>query len=230
MGFVSLQESLRRELRRRIAAGEITGTELARKTRFTQAHISNFINRKRGLKLAALDRMAKSIGMTIYDLLDPRELARHASLPPAKEGDFIEVPLIAAAAAMSPIIVREQVRQILKFRQGFLARIQASGAGERKSWTRFVALQVEPAETAAMWPEASGRVTLLVDRHHTSLEPYRGAKRNIYAIQSGSEVLARHASPSDAGLILQPRNPSVPSVVVPGAAVIGRVAQVSLKT
>jgi transcriptional regulator with XRE-family HTH domain len=230
VGFAALQESLRRELRRRIAAGEITGTELARKTRFTQAHISNFINGKRGLKLTALDRMEKAIGLTIYDLLDPRELSRHASLPPSKEGEFIDVPVIEAAAAMSPIIVREQIRQILKFRREFLARIRASGVGERKNWTRFVTLQLEAAEAAAMWPEASGRVTLLVDRHYVSLEPFRRGKRDIYAVQIESRVLFRHASPSDAGLVLQPRNSSFPALVAPDAAIIGRVAQASLKT
>ncbi len=57
MGFVALQEALRREVRRRIESGELTGMELAQKTGFTQAHISNFLNRKRGLKLRALDRM-----------------------------------------------------------------------------------------------------------------------------------------------------------------------------
>ena len=34
--------------------------EVARRTNFTQAHISNFLNRKRGLKLAALDRTLKA--------------------------------------------------------------------------------------------------------------------------------------------------------------------------
>src|ERR1700687_933924 len=55
MSFVGLQDQLRKELRRRIDSSELTGMELARRTGFTQAHISNFLNRKRGLKLSALD-------------------------------------------------------------------------------------------------------------------------------------------------------------------------------
>ena len=125
MGFVGLQEALRRELRRRIAAGDLTGMELARKTGFTQAHISNFINRKRGLKLRALDRMLKALGLTLYDLLDPRELARHAALPVEITGEFLDVPIVDAASASSPTIVREQVREMLKFRRAFLDRIRA---------------------------------------------------------------------------------------------------------
>src|ERR1700683_2814147 len=78
MTLVALQESLRKELRRRIAAGELTGMELARRTEFTQAHISNFLNRKRGLKLPALDRTLKALGLSLYDLLNPHALARYA--------------------------------------------------------------------------------------------------------------------------------------------------------
>ncbi|MGH9789646.1 MAG: helix-turn-helix domain-containing protein, partial [Candidatus Acidiferrales bacterium] len=76
MSFVGMQDGLRRELRKRIEAGELTGMELARRTNFTQAHISNFLNRKRGLKLVALDRMCKALGLNVYDLLDPKEVAK----------------------------------------------------------------------------------------------------------------------------------------------------------
>ena len=79
MTFAGLQEALRKELRKRIAAGELTGMELARRTDFTQAHISNFLNRKRGLKLAALDRALDAVGISLYDLLSPQELARYAA-------------------------------------------------------------------------------------------------------------------------------------------------------
>src|ERR1700719_1292959 len=100
MSFVALQEALRKELRRRVDAGGLTGVELARRTGFTQAHISNFLNRKRGLKLAALDRALKAIGLTVYDLLDPRDLARFAPVPRAAAGaDSAEVPEISAEAA-----------------------------------------------------------------------------------------------------------------------------------
>jgi hypothetical protein len=79
MTFVGLQEALRKELRKRIGAGELTGMELARRTGFTQAHISNFLNRKRGLKLTALDRTLAAAGISLYDLLNLQELARSAA-------------------------------------------------------------------------------------------------------------------------------------------------------
>lgn len=234
MGFVALQEALRRELRRRIAAGELTGMQLARRSGFTQAHISNFINQKRGLKLRALDRMLRVLGLRIYDLFDPRDLARHAAALPPHQGEFSGVPVVDASAAASAIIVREQVLATLEFRQAFLNRLRPARPAPRKGWTRFIALQLEPGEAEAMWPEAGGRVTLLVDRHYVSLEPYRPGRRNIYAIRRDSDVLARYAEMAAGSLILQPRNSGFPAIVLPASshpdAVIGRVAQVSLKT
>ena len=234
MGFVALQEALRRHLRRRIAAGELTGMELARKTGFTQAHISNFINRKRGLKLRALDRMLKALGLTLYDLLDPRELASHAALPAPAAGDFVDVPVVDPASALSPVIAREHLREMLKFRKAFLDRIRAVAPAARKNWTRFVAVQVEAAEADAMWPGAASRATLLVDRHSVSLDPYRAGRRNIYVIQREGGIVARFAESSDGSLILQPRDPAFPALVLPDnaarEAIVGRVVQVSLKT
>ncbi len=234
MGFVALQEALRRHLRRRIAAGELTGMELARKTGFTQAHISNFINRKRGLKLRALDRMLKALGLTLYDLLDPRELAIHAALPAPAAGDFVDVAVVDSASALSPVIAREHLREMLKFRKAFLDRIRAASPAARKNWTRFVALQVEAAEADAMWPGTASRATLLVDRHYVSLDPYRTGRRNIYVIQREGGIVARYAESSDGSLILQPRDPAFPALVLPESAareaIVGRVAQVSLKT
>ncbi|HVB34959.1 MAG TPA: helix-turn-helix transcriptional regulator [Patescibacteria group bacterium] len=236
VGFVALQERLRRELRRRIGAGELTGTGLARKTGFTQAHISNFINRKRGLKLPALDRITKAVGLTIYDLLDPRELTRHLTLPAAIEDDFIDVPVIEPAAAMNPVIVRQQMRKVLKFRRSLLDRLRAPGPATRKNWTRFVAIEIDAGQAAQMWPEAGAgaRAIVLVDRFYTSLAPYRPGERNIYLIQGESGILARYVERCEAGLVLQPRGPAFPATLLPAAAlpevIVGRVAQLSLQT
>jgi transcriptional regulator with XRE-family HTH domain len=233
MGFAALQESLRREVRRRITAGDVTGMQLARKTGFTQAHISNFLNRKRGLKLRALDRMMKALGITVYDLLDPRELARHTAIPAPTGEDFVDVPIVDAKAATSAVIVREQARQMLKFRRAFLDRLRAPAPPARKSWSRFVVFQIDAGEAEAMWPRASGRATLLVDRHYTSLAPYRAGRRNIYAVKQNSGILVRYAESADGSLVLQPRNPGFPAVILPAASaadvIVGRVAQVSLK-
>src|ERR1019366_8485670 len=57
MKFRMLQENLRKTLWERIDGGELTGLRLAEQTGFKQAHISNFLNRKRGLSLEGMDRV-----------------------------------------------------------------------------------------------------------------------------------------------------------------------------
>ena len=57
MRFRALQENLRKALWERIEEGELTGLRLAEQTGFKQAHISNFLNRKRGLSLEGMDKV-----------------------------------------------------------------------------------------------------------------------------------------------------------------------------
>ena len=57
MKFKVLQDNLRKILWQRIETGELTGLRLAQQTGFKQAHISNFLNRKRGLSLEGMDKV-----------------------------------------------------------------------------------------------------------------------------------------------------------------------------
>jgi len=57
MKFKVLQENLRKTLWHRIEEEGLTGLRLAEQTGFKQAHISNFLNRKRGLILGAEDQI-----------------------------------------------------------------------------------------------------------------------------------------------------------------------------
>ncbi len=239
MSFVALQESLRRELRRRIDAGELTGMELARRTGFTQAHISNFLNRKRGLKLSALDRMLKAIGLTLYDLLNPHELVRFAAVPVSNDPELAEVPLVEAAhAAASEVIVNEEVKELVRFRRALLNRIRPEPAAPaRKSWTRFVTIRIDPREELSMWPRLGPGAMVLLDRHYTSLRPYRKSDRNIYAVRKDDGLTVRYVEQSGSTLILRPHNPEHPVEILPLAdpaaateLLVGRVAHISLET
>jgi len=69
MNFTQLQERLRLELRRRIERGTLSVSLLARQTGLGQAHLSNFLNSRRGLSLGALDRILGSQRLTTADLL-----------------------------------------------------------------------------------------------------------------------------------------------------------------
>ena len=239
MSFVALQENLRKELRKRIEAGELTGMELARRTSFTQAHISNFLNRKRGLKLSALDRMLRAIGLSLYDLLNPHDLVRFAAVPPSADEEYSEVPLVEGPiAAGNEVIVNENVKELLKFRRSFLNRIRPDlAAPPRKSWTRFVLIKVDPKEGMSMWPRLSPGSTILVDCHYNSLRPYRKSDRNMYAIRKGEGCTVKYVELSASLLVLRPHNPEYPVEVIPleegqtfADLVIGRVAHAAVET
>ena len=94
-------------------------------------------------------------------------------------------------------------------------------------------LDVDAAEAEAMWPGAGARATVLVDRHYVTLAPYRAGRRNIFVVRQDSGILVRYAESTDEALVLQPRDPGFPAVVLPAASltdvIVGRVAQVSLK-
>jgi len=239
MSFVALQENLRKELRKRIEAGQLTGMELARRTGFTQAHISNFLNRKRGLKLSALDRTLRAIGLTIYDLLNPHDLVRYASVPLGSHEEYAEIPLVeGTSAANSEVIVHQEVKAALKFSRALLNRIRADlSASPRKSWTRFVAIKLDTKEGMSMWPRLSPGSTLLLDRHYLSLHPYRKNERNVYAIRRSDSCTVRYVELSGSFLILRPHNPEYPVELLPIEPgrnytdfLVGRVAHVATET
>jgi len=73
MKFRVLQDNLRNTLWERIEEGDLTGLRLAQQTGFKQAHISNFLNRKRGLSLEGMDRVLAVQHLSVLDLLDPSE-------------------------------------------------------------------------------------------------------------------------------------------------------------
>ncbi len=236
MSFVSLQENLRRELRKRIDAGELTGMELARRTGFTQAHISNFLNRKRGLKLSALDRMLKAVGLTLYDLLNPHELVRFAAAPAGADEAYADVPVVeAASAARSEVIVNEEVKELVKLPRSLLSRVRADlTAPARKSWTRFVLLRVSPEEALSMRPRLSSGALVLVDRHYTSLHPYRKNEPNLYAARKDDDCTLRYVETTRNLVLLRPHNPESPVEIVTlsedqsaSSLIIGRIAYIS---
>ncbi|HYB61426.1 MAG TPA: helix-turn-helix transcriptional regulator [Methylomirabilota bacterium] len=236
VGFAALSEALRREVSSRIEAGELTGTELARRVGFTQAHISNFLNRKRGLKLSALDRTLRALDLTIYDLLDPVEAARHAAVPEAPAGEWLDVPLVGAeAAATSPAIVEGQARDRVKYRRALIERIRADAPPARRAWTRFVVVQAGAADAAAMWPHVTAGALLLTDRHWTSLRPYQKEQRNLYVVYRKGTTVVRYLEAAGDRLILRPHHSEAAAELAPAGdpnsreTIVGRVAYISLE-
>src|SRR5207302_9350657 len=63
-----LQDNLRKTLWGRIEEGDLTGLRLAEQTGFKQAHISNFLNKKRGLSLEGMDKVLAVQHLSVLDL------------------------------------------------------------------------------------------------------------------------------------------------------------------
>ena len=235
MKFKLLQDNLRKILWDRIAAGELTGLRLAQQTGFKQAHISNFLNRKRGLSLEGMDKVLQVQHLSVLDLLDPAEVNKRASILPPSSDDFENVVLTdPPAAATQPLIVSMHVKEILKFKKSFLHKLHADSEADRSGWQRFVLIKLDPREAAFMSPRLAPGATLLIDRHYTSLKPYRKGDLNMYAVLKNDNCAVRYVEKAGSTLILRPHNQSSPIEVVPIAEgksasdyIVGRICQVS---
>jgi len=238
MKFKTLQEKLRQVLWARIEAGELTGLKLAQQTGYQQAHISNFLNRKRGLSLAGMDKVLAVQHLSVLDLLDPAEVNKRASILPPSEDEFENVLLVEApVAATKALIMQEDVRDILKFKKGFLRRLRAETASPREEWARFVLIKVDAQDGMSMYPRMLPGATLLLDRHYNDLKPYRKGERNMYAVRKGDTCTIKYVELSGNHLVLRPHNQAYPIDVIPielGSSfadyLVGRVCHVAIET
>ena len=215
MKFKILQDNLRKVLWERIEAGELTGLRLAQQTGFKQAHISNFLNRKRGLSLEGMDKVLAVQHLSVLDLLDPAEVNKRASILPPSADDFENVLLTdASTAATQPLITSMHVTEILKFKKSFLRKLKAETEGDRSSWQRFVLIKVDAKEAMSMYPRLMPGATLLIDRHYNSLKPYRKGEFNMYAVLKNDTCAVRYVEVAGNQLVLRPHNQSSPIEVV----------------
>jgi hypothetical protein len=216
MKFKILQDNLRKILWERIEAGELTGLRLAQQTEFKQAHISNFLNRKRGLSLEGMDKVLAVQHLSVLDLLDPSEVNKRASILPPSGDEFENVLLTdASIAATQPLITSMHVKEILKFKKTFLRKLKAGTEGDRSNWQRFVLIQIDVGEAMNMYPRLMPGATLLIDRHYNSLKPYRKGEFNMYAVLKNDTCTVRYVEVAGTHLILRPHNQSCPIEVVP---------------
>jgi transcriptional regulator with XRE-family HTH domain len=238
MKFRSLQERLRQLLLARIEAGQLTGLELARQAGFQQAHVSNFLNRKRSLSLDAMDRVLGALHLSALDLLDPAEVGKRATILPPSDDEFENVLLVdAAIAAGEPVITSEWVRDILKFKKSFLRRLRPEAASGRERWRRFVLIKVDARDGMSMYPRLLPGATLLIDRHYNSLKPYRRGERNMYALRAGAGCTVKYVEMAGRNLVLRPHNEAYPVGVMEIEKrkkftdyIVGRVCHVAIET
>ncbi len=238
MKFRSLQENLRKEIWKRIEAGELTGLKLARQAGFQQAHISNFLNGKRGLSLEGMDRVLSAQRLSVLDLLDPAEINKRATIPPPSEEGYENVLLVEPRiAASQPLIITANVKDILKFKKAFLKKLRPELETPREGWHRFLLVRMDAHEGMGMYPRMLPGAIVLLDRHYNSLKPYHKGDHNIYGVNKNGGLSVRYLELSGPNLVLRPHNPGYPVEVVPIAPdksysdyIVGRVCHVGIET
>jgi Peptidase S24-like len=238
MKFRMLQENLRDILWERIDAGDLTGLRLADQAGFRQAHISNFLNHKRGLSLEGMDRVLTVQHLSVLDLLDPSEVNKRASIFPPSDDDFDNVAVAESHVAASEArIMSMHVKETLKFKKSFLKRLRREAEGDRGDWERFVIIKADTQEGMSMYPRTMPGAVLLLDRHYNSLAPYRKSESNMYAVRKGGTCTIRYVDVDDGHLILRPHNLAYPTEVItleygqkPSDCIVGRVCYVGIET
>jgi SOS-response transcriptional repressor LexA len=237
MKFRMLQENLRKTLWERIDAGELTGLRLAEQTGFKQAHISNFLNRKRGLSLEGMDKVLNVQHLSVLDLIDPAEVNKRASILPPSEDEFDNVVVVDShIAASEALIMSMHVKEILKFKKSFLKRLKEEVEGDRSNWERFVIIKVDTEEGMSMYPRTMPGASLLLDRHYNSMTPYRKGESNMYAVRKDEACTIKYVETADSHLILRPHNPAYEIEVItlgkgqrPGDYIVGRVCYAGIE-
>jgi hypothetical protein len=238
MKFRTLQENLRKTLWSRIDEGGLTGLRLAKQTGFKQAHISNFLNRKRGLSLDGMDRVLNVQHLSVLDLLEPSEVNKRASIVPPSDDEFQNVLVVeAATAAADPLVMNMNVKEILKFKKSFLRKLRPELEGDREHWERFVLIKADGRDGMSMYPRLMPGASVLIDRHYNSMKPYRKAESNMYAVCKNGACTIKYAEQAGTHLVLRPHNPVYPVEVMAiedgktaADYLIGRVCHVGIET
>lgn len=238
MKFRALQDNLRKTLWGRIEQGDLTGIRLAEQTGFKQAHISNFLNRKRGLSLEGMDKVLNVQHLSVLDLIDPTEVNKRASILPPSDDEFDNVLMVTGTiAATEPLVMSMNVKEMLKFKKSFLQRLRPEMEGDRDSWERFVLIKADAREGMSMYPRLLPGATVLLDRHYNSLKPYRKGESNMYAVSKQGHCTLKYVEVAGNHLVLRPHNQAYPVEIMQmeeGKKVsdylIGRICHVGIET
>jgi len=227
MNFTQMHERLRLELLRRIQRGTLSVSLLARQTGFGQAHLSNFLHSRRQLSLEAMDRILAAQHLTAGDLV-----------PAVRQGEDLAsgaersaVPVVSHAAALfEPFIRPSAVQAMFHLPAGALETVRARVSHSRRTWQRFVAVRISGAEALAMEPLVLPEALVLIDRHYSSLAPYRPNRPNLYAVRHGAHLTLRYVDFLSNRLVLRPHNIAFPVDLIevesgeaPGDLIAGRV-------
>ena len=207
MNFSQLHEQVRLEMLRRIQRGDLTSAMLARQTQLVPAHISNFLNRKRMLSLAALDKVLSAQRLTVEELVDTAPIDwRHL-----RSESYQSIPLVAHSTAIfQAVIPSNLVLRVLKVESGLLRTLRVQCPAVRRQWERFVAVRITAQQSQSMRPVLPRTAIILIDRHYSSPDEYSDQERTIHAVKIANMIRFRYVELARGQLVLRPRNLSYP--------------------
>ena len=230
MKFSDLHENLRLEILRRIDRGILTGTILARATEFQQAHISNFLNRKRSLSLEGLDRVLAAQNLSVLDLLPPDEI--RTLISPGKVASLTQTVAVVThfAAASNPRIQPADILETVEVPDAVLHFSRERPSSGSSLWQRFVAVRIDAIQAMAMEPLLRQDSIVVIDRHYKSLAMYRSQMPTIYAVHTGEALHIGFLELDAHTLIVRPRRAQIPVRLIelshnrqPADHIVGRI-------
>jgi hypothetical protein len=230
MKFLELHERLRLETWRRIDLGVLSSALLARQTGLAQAHISNFLHRRRRLSLPALDRILMAQSLSVEHLAAP-DLTDLSPQEASQYDTMDSVPIVSQTVAMTAPVVSTRLRgDSIQLPSAWLAALPARRALSRRSWERFVGVRVTAAQALSMAPLLGLGSIVILDRHYNSLAVWKPPSPNVYGVRIGSHLAFRHVSFEASRLILRPRSLDYPVELLelaphesPSDLIVGRV-------
>jgi hypothetical protein len=185
-----------------------------------QAHISNFLNRKRALSLEGLDRVLASQKLSVEHIL-PLDLNASAFAPtPIENSEPIEsIPVVSPSAAMDDArILPASIIETIQVSASRLQDNRARPSTKYANWQRFLAIRADAQQSAAMDPLLSRGAIAVLDRHYNSLAPYRAHQPTLYAVRTGAALLLRFVDFDEGRLILRPYSRDFPVQLLPLAS------------
>lgn len=175
--------------------------QLIQPPRLAEAHISNFLNKKRSLSLEGLDRVLAAQNLTVEQLL-PVDLNASALIA----GDPMEiVPVVSSSVAIESAFATAS--SIIETIQVSASRLQGNRprpAAKQANWQRFLAIRADAQQAAAMEPMLSTGTIAVLDRHYNSLAPYRSHQSTLFAVRCGAALLLRFVDFDEDRMILRP--------------------------
>jgi transcriptional regulator with XRE-family HTH domain len=223
--FRGLQDRLRERLLSQIAAGELTGNDLARRTGFQQAHISNFLNSKRGLSLEAMDVILRVIQLPLSELLpEIRTNYPRKRVTGAESATMLAIPLVDESNCTALQVPNSNPRDSIFVAPRLVQNLPPCMPIPRPHWDRFVAWKVTASDAEAMSPRLERGSVAVIDRHHNSLDSST-RKRSMYLVNCHG-VHVRYAECTECKVVLRPHNTNLPLMFTDHSAIVGRVCLV----